>query len=244
MLNYVFGTVVVLGVVALVVYLLNKGAFRKILDMSRVKVGDLGRAAENLDPVGVLRLRKEQEDEKLRGSVAAMKSAEGDLETLNRQIEENRKQIAVYETRIRSAKNLNNEQRAIDAALSLAHERKQEVKNVAQRDALRAKFDANMVQVKHVQGVLHQLELEANSLGAELKSSEIEKNLSETLSKMAVSIDAGGVAEARENVKRAIDKNRGAVRVDAELNGKYMDEIAENEEMRKMEARKILEEFK
>ncbi|RJQ27098.1 hypothetical protein C4577_02135 [Candidatus Parcubacteria bacterium] len=242
-LTVTIGLVVGFAIVAFVMFFLDKGALKKILDLGRIKVGDLGDAAGSVDPVGVLKLRRKEEAAKLAENVRKLKSAQGDLETLDRQISENRSQMAVYEARIRSAQNLNNQQRAEDAALSLAHERKQEVKNVAQRDKLKAKFDEYETMIKHIGNSLKDLDREAAMLGAELETSELEKNLSETLSGINVSVNAGGIAEARENIKRAIDKNRGAVKVEASLNGSYLDEIAEQEEMRRMEAQKILKEF-
>lgn len=236
---------IVVGIVAVFVIwkLVNSKSLRNFFVAGNAQLSKLGEAAKGLDPMAVLKLRRDEQSEKLKDNLRILKELSGGLESLIRQVAQNEQQMNQYKAQAKKYHSLGQTDRAEQYAMDFAREEENFKTNKTQRDDMQKAFDQHNEEFQLAQRAIEDLNREISSLASQVKSSELSRKTKDMFSDINVGIDMDSVNEAKEAVRVLIDKNRGAGKVTDTLNSSALRDLRDQEDMRRQKARDVLAQF-
>jgi phage shock protein A len=234
-----------IAVVLLVLYVLNSRGVIRLWGAGSAQVGKLGRWAANRDPLAILQEKVDDAADNLRAARDGLDQANGNVQSLERQVNFGRQEKAKLEARIRGSLSENNEEKANRYAADLARVERDLSTNEAQLENAVHGRDIIKNQITAWQRKVQAAKQEAQDLGLQLKMSEAEAAMAGLVHKMASMGDPlNDLNEARSAVQAKIDQNRGKLQTAQQLNEVALEEMADDEAAQRAEAASILDRFR
>jgi phage shock protein A len=238
-------TITLVVLVLVVVCLFNPNAVSRIVGAGRAQVGKAGRAAENADPLAMFQQQIDDAATAMQSQLVALKSANTQLEGLQRQVRDDTQEKLRLESRIKSALEKGDPNNTAKGyALQLAQVEKNLEINKGQLERQEKicteyghSVDLNRQKIREAQQ-------ESQRLGLELKQSEAQKVATEQFAQLTNTDLFTGVSTIKQKLQEKIDANRASARVDADQCSETLAQMKDEEDERQLQADEILARFK
>lgn len=238
----------ILGIVAIVLVVLavlNRQALANFFTAGRAQVGKVGRAALDADPVAVFQQQIEDAAHQLAGQLTALKGAEGQLESLRRQVADGEKEKVRLESRIKRALAEGDPNKtAQNYALQLAQVEKTLATNreqLTQQEQITTQYahsvDLNRQKIREAQQ-------KCQRMGLQLQQSEAQKKAAAQFAQLTNTDLFSGLGTVQDKIQSQIDANNASAKVDAQMSQDVLNQMKDDEDERKAEADEILARFK
>ena len=211
--------IVVIGIFAF----LNKRAFGKVFHYGKTQAGNVGRFAEATDPVNQMRESAEEAKEQISTARNALIKNKALKESLERQVEKNKRDIATLESRIKH--DLEHGKPKTDAAIitkaeQLAVARHDFNLNTQQLQTQIEVYNNTLTSAKKAASKIGELENRADRLQVRIDTSAAQADLAEMLSQYnpsGISNAIGKASKFEEIAERQISENQARLQVNADL---------------------------
>lgn len=168
MMSYILGG----AALALVLYLFNKGAFRKLFAAGRAQVGEIGRKVESADPQALMNQAIEDDAAKIREGREAITNIDAILMQVNDQVATLTTEKARLENRIIAVERDGDpEGTLVGYAEQLVGVEEQLAANIAQQQTLTGQYDVARQKIRAAESRITKAKSEAKTMGAQLKVS-------------------------------------------------------------------------
>jgi phage shock protein A len=164
------------------------------------------------------------------------------VERVLRQVENQKKQVAVLEAKIKAYLQANDRDSAARVALELQRAKGDLAENEKQLDMHEQAYQNNLLKIKNAIKKLDEIKHRITKYDAELKMSRAESEMAELANqfKFNVTTDFG---KAEELIQDQIDKNRARVRVAADMSGEGVEDIRREMAVEKSMGESALRQF-
>jgi phage shock protein A len=246
MMSFIGQIVLVVAVIAVVLYLINRGTLKKVWGAGRAQVGKLGGFAERADPLALINQAVEDGVEKIQLAKKGLEAAKMQVLKSQRRSNDLTAEKARLESRIETLIREGQEGRATEYALQLADAEKKLEDETKHLQAYTTNYDAFARQVQVGQKKVEDARHQAQDLGVELQQSKSEAEMAafvESCNFSSSGLD-DGLSHAQQLVQDQIDKNRAKGIVAQDMNKAAMAQIEDEELERKAKASDILARFK
>ncbi len=194
------------------------------------------------DPIAEMQYEYDRSIEQMKEGREGLAQYRALVERVQRQVTNERKQVAVLEAKIKAALGSNDRDTAAKFALDLRRAREELSENEKQLALHEQAYQNNLVKIQHAVKKLDEVKHRISRYDAELKMSRAESEMAElaTQFKFNVTTDFG---QAEQILQDQIDRNRARVRVASDLSGEGLDEIQREISVEKSLAEDALREF-
>ena len=239
--SIITGVVVVLGLVLL----FNLRAFKQLFGVGKAQAGKLARAAEQLDPVAMYREKIEEATDNLRTAKDSLVRVKGLIASVERQVSDGKTEIARLDARIKLALQEGNEGRAAEYVQQIQLAKENLKQNESQLVAHNSSYQAFLKQVQSAQAKIIGAKRDAEKLGTQLEISKVEAEISDINQRFSAKADPLDEATRyRDGIQKQIDQNRAKGQVSKDVNSDLVMEEAEDQKLREMETKSILDQYK
>lgn len=224
----------VVGVFA-VIWFLNSRASSSIYNLLRAKVGKIGRAAENHDPVAQMQFAADQAKEEVQKAKNALTQVLALKTNLERQLESKRKDVLRLTSRIESAMETrpDNDPILVQYATELSRA-KNDVKGLeASLEGQSALYNRTLDAAKAAGKKIDDIEARARTLSVRIETSKAQAELASLLD----SYDPNNINSAVNNASKfealaeqEIDRNNAKLQVVKEFGNSEVQEFEANED--------------
>jgi phage shock protein A len=226
--------VVVVSVVAL---LAGRKTIGRVFTAISAQFNKAGRAAISADPVAVYQKQVDDATEEIREGTKGLEQYRGLVSRLERQVEADSKEVAVWDARARGYVSQNND---TEAAKALTNKKAAEARlseNKGQLGTYDVAYKANLKKVKFAQDKINEAKLKAQKLQADLKMSKAEAEIANLAQSFNVNSNSlNKLGEIEEEIQRQIDTNRAKAQVVNDLGSDGLAEIEAEEAAREAAA--------
>jgi len=241
-MTYFIGFAVLVALVALVAGRKTVGRFFAAIG---AQINKLGRAVVAADPVAVYQKQVDDATDELREGTKGLEQYRGLVLQLERRIEADEKEIAVYDARARGFVASGDDVKASSALMSkekLSKSLESSRKQLAQYDAA---YKANLKKIQFAQGKIQEAKTNAHRLSAELKMSRAEAEIASLAQSFNTnSSNLTKLGETEEVIQQQIDANRAKAQVVTDLGNDGLADIEAEERARTASAADALAKLK
>lgn len=247
MLSYVFGGLVLLALVGVVVYVINK---RYLQVHWQVAKANLGAAASEVEAANAVNLMKQgivECTEQVHKAKGGLVKVQGSIAGLERQVKSGAAEEGRLSARISKAieEGKSNDDPVLkQLATTLKRTREDLKSNREQLETQHGIYNDLLAQISAAQRRAESLEQEATSLGAQLETSKLTAELADfasTFDAKGVQGSLDGVGKYRDMVRKQIDQNNAKLKVNRDLGGSGSEVKAWEEDA---DANDVLAEFR
>src|SRR5262249_50387269 len=146
------------------------------------------------------------------------------VERVLRQVEGDRKQVALIEAKIKAYLNAGDRDTAAKFALDLKRAKDELGENEKQLALHEQAYQNNLLKIQHAVKKLDEVRHKITKYDAELKMSRAESEMAQLATQFNFQI-TGDFGQAEQVIQDQIDRNRARVRVAADLSGEGLEEI-------------------
>jgi phage shock protein A len=214
--------------------------FGKLWSAFRAQINKIANFFWEADPIAQMRYEYDRSVEQLKEGRQGLELYRGLVEKVTRQTKEGEAQVIRLEAQTKSYLKAGDRDTASKFALELEKAKKQLVAN---QDQLRMHDDAynnNLMKIQHAGKKLADVRDKIQKYDAELKMSEAEAEIAKIAEEFNFNVTTD-MGQLEQVVQTRIDKNRGAVRVSADLSKEGMDSIKAEQNMEKQMAEDALQ---
>lgn len=202
----------------------------------------LANAIRGYDPIAEMQLEYDRSIEQIREGREGLAQYRAMVERVQRQVEGQRKQVAVLEAKTKAYLNSGDREGAGRIALELKRSRDDLAENEKQLGLHEQAYQNNLLKIKHAVGKLDEVKHRISKYDADLKMSRAEAEVAQLANQFHfdVTTDFG---QAEEMIQGQIDKNRARVRVAADMSGEGLEQIQQEVAVEKTMAEDALRQF-
>lgn len=228
-LGYLGGGVLIIGLVVLVLWIINKKYVKVNYDVARANLGEAAREKEAANALNLMKQGISDAADQVKKARVGMVKVQASITGLERQVKTGKAEEARLSARITQAINDgkgNDDPVLKQLATSLKRTRDDLKTNEEQLEGQHGIYNDLLAQIQNAQRAGDRLEAEAASLGAQLETSKLTAELADAAQAFdAKGINAGleGVAKYRDLVKKEIDANNAKLKVSRDLRGDTTD---------------------
>ena len=231
--------------VVLVIAVFQRKTLQRVWDSLMAQVGKLGRWIWKADPVALYQAEVDRSADEIREGTSGLEQYRGLVTRVQRQVENNKKEKARLEARIKTHLVAGNEDKAATYAVELKKVEADLKENETQLASYETSYKNNLKKIQYARQRIEAAKEKAHKLDADLKLSQAEAETAKLAEKFNVRTNTlEGLGEIEEEIQRQIDTNRGKAQVIADLSADGLAEIEEEEAIQKAEAKATLEEMK
>lgn len=245
MMWWILGIIVV--AVALVL-IFNRRAGRRIGEAANAQISKLGNSLWRRDPQAIYQHRIDEATEEIRDATTALEENKALINSLNRQVEENKREATVLDARIKTSLKddpQDTKGKAASYVLQLNTAKRNLENNESQLNKATTLYQNNVKKINLARTKIKEAEDEGKQLGLELKMARTEAAINNLATSCNVNLKSmGGLSEAKEEILRQIDRERAKGDVATDLGTNGMEEIEEEERLKKAEGQELLEKYK
>lgn len=242
MLSTVVG---VIAIILLAVLMFNFRAFKQLFGVGKAQAGKLARAAEALDPVAMYREKIDEATENLRNAKESLIRVKGLIASVERQVADGKAEVARLDARIKLALQENNEAKAAEYVQQLQSVKMQLEQNEHQLVSHNGSYQTFLKQVQAAQAKILNARREAEKLGTQLEISKAEAEIGDINQRFSGAADPLDAAlKYKGDIQKKIDQNRARGQVSSDVNADLVKEEEEDNKIKEMEAKAILEQYK
>lgn len=207
--------------------------FEKLWSSLRAQLNKIANFFWEADPVAQMRYEYDRSVEELKSGRVGLEQYRGLVEKVTRQVKEGERHIAQLEAQAKAYLKAGDRATAAKFALEMEKAKKDLQSNQEQLAMHEGSYNNSLAKIQHATKKLGEVREKIQKYDAELKMSEAEAEvakLSESFN-FNVTTDFGQLEQV---VQERIDKNRGAVRVAADLSSRGIADIEAEQNMEKM----------
>lgn len=242
------GTLIVAVLGAFTLFaLVNMRAFKRLLSSGQAQLGKVGRWAEGKDPLAMYQEKIDEAVDHLRHLKDGLVRVKGLIASVERQVKDGDRDVARLDARIKMALNDGNETRATDLVTQMQTVNKNLTENKKQLAQHNDSYAGLLKQVQSAQERVLQAKRDAEQLGAQLDISKGQAEVADILGKfqpLGKGSPLEDLSKYRAEVENRIDQNRARGQVASELDTSRLAEEAEDDKVKKLEAKAMLDEYK
>jgi phage shock protein A len=198
----------------------------KIWHSIQAQLNKLANFFSGYDPVAEMQLEYDKSVAQIKEGREGLAQYRALVERVLRQVENQKKQVAVLEAKIKAYLQANDRDSAAQAALELQRAKGDLAENEKQLDMHEQAYQNNLLKIKRAIQKLDEIKHRITKYDAELKMSRAEAEMAELANQFNfnfnVTTDFG---KAEEILQDQIDKNRARVRVVADMSGEGVEDI-------------------
>src|SRR4051794_22099225 len=202
----------------------------------------LANAIRGYDPIAQMQYEYDRSIEQMKEGREGLAQYRALVERVTRQVDGQRKQVASIEARIKAYLTAGDRETAAKFALDLKRAKDDLAENERQLGLHEQAYNNNLLKIKHAVQKLEDVKHKITKYDADLKMSRAEAEMSQlaTQFNFNVTTDFG---QAEQVLQDQIDRNRGRVRVAADLSGEGVEDVKREIAVEKTMAEDALKEF-
>jgi phage shock protein A len=214
----------------------------KIWRAFKAQMNKLANWFSGKDPVAQLQYEYDRSVEQLKEGREGLAQYRALVERVTKQVDDNQKQIAVLEAKIKAYLKVNDRETAAQLALQLQKSKQALAENQNQLNMHEQAYNNHLTKIKHAVKKLADLQDRIHKYDAELKMSKAEAEMADLAKSFNfdVTTDFGQIENQIEN---KIALNRGKARVAADLSGEGVENVQKEIAVESAMAEQALEEF-
>ena len=214
----------------------------KIWQAIAAQFNKLANAIRGYDPIAEMQYEYDRSVEQIREGREGLAQYRALVERVHRQVDGERKQVAVLEAKIKAYLNAGDRDTAGRLALELKRAKDDLAENEKQLALHEQAYQNNLLKIQHAVKKLDEVKHKIGKYDADLKMSRAEAEIAQLATQFHfdVTTDFG---QAEQIIQDQIDRNRARVRVAADLSGEGLEEIQQDIAVEKAMAEDALREF-
>ncbi len=214
----------------------------KIWNAISAQLNKLANAIRGADPIAEMQYEYDRSIEQMKEGREGLAQYRALVERVQRQVDGQRKQVALIEAKIKAFLNSGDRETAARFALDLRRAKEDLGENEKQLALHEQAYQNNLLKIQHAVKKLDEVKHKISKYDAELKMSRAESEMAQLASqfKFNVTTDFG---QAEQILQDQIDGNRARVRVASDLSGEGLEEIERDLSIEKTLAEDALKEF-
>jgi phage shock protein A len=202
----------------------------------------LANAIRGYDPIAEMQYEYDRSVEQLREGREGLAQYRALVERVNRQVENQRKLVATIEAKVKAFLTSGDRETAAKFALDLKRAREDLAENEKQLGLHEQAYNNNLIKIKHAVEKLEDVKHRITKYDADLKMSRAEAEMSELAHQFNFNVTTD-FGQAEQMIQDQIDKNRGRVRVAADLSGEGVEDVKREIAVEKTLAEDALKDF-
>jgi phage shock protein A len=202
----------------------------------------LANAIRGYDPIAQMQYEYDRSIEQMKEGREGLAQYRALVERVTRQVDNQRKQVSTIEAKIKAYLGAGDRETAAKFALDLKRAKDDQAENEKQLALHEQAYNNNLLKIKHAVQKLEDVKHKITKYDADLKMSRAEAEMSQlaTQFNFNVTTDFG---QAEQILQDQIDRNRGRVRVAADLSGEGVEDVKREIAVEKTMAEDALKEF-
>ena len=214
----------------------------KLWNAIAAQFNKLANAIRGYDPIAEMQLEYDRSVDQIREGREGLAQYRALVERVLRQVEGERKQVAVIEARIKAYLSAGDRDTAAKFALDLKRAKDDLAENEKQLALHEQAYQNNLLKIQHAVKKLDEVKHKIHKYDADLKMSRAEAEISQLANQFHfdVTTDFG---QAEQVLQDQIDRNRARVRVAADMSGEGLEDIQRDMAVEKTMAEDALREF-
>lgn len=204
--------------------------FKKFFAAIRAQLNKLANVFFEADPIAMMQLEYDKAVEDLKSGRVGLEEYRGLVERVTRQVKSGERNVAKLKAQAQSYLKVGDRETASKFAVQLKKAQADLDRNQEQLRQHEGAYENHLKKIKHANKKLSELKEKIKQYDAELKMSEAEAEIAKLSQNFDfdVTTDFGQIEDV---IQSKIDKNRGAVRVAADLSERGIAEIEAEERM-------------
>jgi phage shock protein A len=216
--------------------------FAKIWKSIAAQFNKLANAIRGYDPIAEMQYEYDRSVEQLKEGREGLAQYRALVERVLRQVEGQRKQVALLEAKIKAYLQSGDRDMASKFALDLKRAKDELAENERQLALHEQAYQNNLLKIQHAVKKLDEVKHKISKYDAELKMSRAEAEMAQLATQFNFQV-TGDFGQAEQIIQDQIDRNRGRVRVAADLSGQGLEDIQRDMAVEKTMAEDALREF-
>jgi phage shock protein A len=202
----------------------------------------LANAIRGYDPIAQMQYEYDRSIEQMKEGREGLAQYRALVERVTRQVDNQRRQVSTIEAKIKAYLGAGDRETAAKFALDLKRAKDDQAENEKQLALHEQAYNNNLLKIKHAVQKLEDVKHKITKYDADLKMSRAEAEMSQlaTQFNFNVTTDFG---QAEQVIQDQIDRNRGRVRVAADLSGEGVEDVKREMAVEKTMAEDALKEF-
>ena len=239
------GLWVAVGVVALL-FIFQRKNLKRLVTAGSAQAGKGMKWLWGIDAVAVYQAEVDKSSEELESAGEGLEKYRTLVTKLERQVATGEQKEVTFTTKIKTLLGEDNENKAAEYAAELQRVRSKLVTDRKQLESYQSTYQDNIKKVNFANQKIKQAKDKVTQLGADLELSKVEAETAKLAQHFNTSTSSigNGLNEIEEEIQRQIDANRAKGQVIHDLSQDGMDQIDEEEQIQKAQAKELLEQFK
>jgi phage shock protein A len=214
----------------------------KLWNAIAAQFNKLANAIRGYDPIAEMQYEYDRSVEQIREGREGLAQYRALVERVLRQVEDQRKRVALLEAKIKAYLNAGDRETAANLALELKRAKDDLGENERQMALHEQAYQNNLLKIQHAIKKLDEVKHKISKYDAELKMSRAEAEISQLATQFHFNVTTD-FGQAEQVIQDQIDKNRARVRVAADLSGEGVEEIKRDMAIEKTMAEDALRDF-
>lgn len=214
----------------------------KLWNAIAAQFNKLANAIRGYDPIAEMQLEYDRSVAQLKEGREGLAQYRALVERVQRQVDHQAKTVGALEAKIKAYLNAGDRESAAKFALDLRRAKEDLAENQKQLDIHEQAYQNNLLKIKHAIAKLDDVKHKISKYDADLKLSRAEAEITQIASQFNFNVTTD-FGQAEQLIQDQIDKNRGRVRVAADLSGEGLADVKREMEIEKTLAEDALKEF-
>lgn len=214
----------------------------KIWHAISAQLNKIGNWFSGYDPVAEMQLEYDRSVAQIKEGREGLAQYRALVERVLRQVENQKKQVAVLEAKVKAYLQANDRDQAARVALDLQRAKNDLAENEKQLELHEQAYQNNLLKIKRAVQKLDEIKHKISKYDAELKMSRAESEIAELANQFNFNVTTD-FGQAEQVLQDQIDRNRAKVRVAADMSGEGVDDIKREIAVEKSMAESALRQF-
>lgn len=214
----------------------------KIWHAVQAQLNKIGNWFSGYDPVAEMQLEYDKSVAQIKEGREGLAQYRALVERVLRQVENQKKQVALLEAKVKAYLQANDRDQAARIALDLQRAKSDLAENEKQLEMHEQAYQNNLLKIKRAIAKLDEIKHKITKYDAELKMSRAESEMAELANQFNFNVTTD-FGKAEQVMQDQIDKNRARVRVAADMSGEGVDDIKREIAVEKSMADNALRQF-
>jgi hypothetical protein len=248
-MSLIWTVVSVLVGALVVIWLVNRRAFRDIWKSGRAQVGKLGSAARSADPKAIWEQELRDARDELNHSISDLEESKALVTELGEQVKLNMHEVALLDSKVKNSLKddpKDTRGKAAEYVVQLENAQANLVRNQDQLTKAQTLYANNLKKFQLANKKIRDKEEHGRQLGQEVKSSETNARLARLAQKFHVDVGAldNRLNEAEADMRKQIARNNAVSEVQIDLGISGVKEAEEEERLAQAAAKSKLDEYR
>lgn len=214
----------------------------KLWNAIAAQFNKLANAIRGYDPIAEMQLEYDRSVVQLKEGREGLAQYRALVERVQRQVDHQAKTVGALEAKTKAYLNAGDRESAAKFALDLRRAKEDLAENEKQLDIHEQAYQNNLLKIKHAIAKVEEVKHKIAKYDADLRLSRAEAEITQIATQFNFNITTD-FGQAEQVIQDQIDKNRGRVRVAADLSGEGLEDVKREMEIEKTLAEDALKEF-